>query len=169
MESVSKITIFGLKMMMKSGLEKIFLKFLHAGDYFPLLHKSAQNHKFSNKNNHLPAWRDFKIIFSRPLFTTISRPKNGIFGYRFRFEGKSNVWFSQIWCAKESWWFVKCQDLATITNFPPCSRNWVARDMNYPIPFWLLVEPNTPVNFVSYSYGVIRSNNPCCSYEKLLD
>ena len=39
-------------MMAKSGLEKIFLKFLHAGDYFPLLHKSAQNHKFSNKNNY---------------------------------------------------------------------------------------------------------------------
>ena len=35
MESVSKDTIFGLKMMVKSGLEKIFLKFLHAGDYFP--------------------------------------------------------------------------------------------------------------------------------------
>ena len=34
MESVYKITIFGLKMMVKSGLEKIFLKFLHAGDYF---------------------------------------------------------------------------------------------------------------------------------------
>ena len=30
MESVSKNTIFGLKMMVKSGLEKIFLKFLHA-------------------------------------------------------------------------------------------------------------------------------------------
>ena len=29
MESVPKITIFGLKMMMKSGLEKILLKFLH--------------------------------------------------------------------------------------------------------------------------------------------
>jgi len=62
-------------MMVKSGLEKIFLKFLHAGDYFPLLHKSAQNHKFSNKNNYLPAWRDFKINFSRPLFTIIFRPK----------------------------------------------------------------------------------------------
>ena len=34
MESVSKNTIFELKMMVKSGLEKIFLKFLHAGDYF---------------------------------------------------------------------------------------------------------------------------------------
>ena len=28
MESVTKNTIFGLKMMVKSGLEKIFLKFL---------------------------------------------------------------------------------------------------------------------------------------------
>ena len=71
MKSVSKNTIFGLKMTVKSGLEKIFLKFLHAGDYFPLLHKSAQNHKFSNKNNHLSAWRDFKTNFSRPLFTVI--------------------------------------------------------------------------------------------------
>ena len=70
-----KINIFGLKMIVKSGLEKIFLKFLHAEDYFPLLHKSAQNHKFSNKNNYLPSWRDFKIIFSRPLFTIIFRPK----------------------------------------------------------------------------------------------
>ena len=41
MESVSKSTIFGVKMMMKSGLEEIFLKFLNAGDYFPLLHKSV--------------------------------------------------------------------------------------------------------------------------------
>ena len=75
MESVSKTTIFGLRMMVKSGLEKIFFKFLHVGDYFPLLHKSAQNHKFSNKHNYLSAWRDFKINFSRPLFTIIFRPK----------------------------------------------------------------------------------------------
>ena len=76
MESVSKNTIFGLKIMVKSGLENLFLKFLQLTvDYFPLLHKSAQNHKFSNKNNHLPAWRDFKIFFSRPLFTIIFRPK----------------------------------------------------------------------------------------------
>ena len=75
MESVSKNTIFGLKMMVKSGLEKIFLKFFHAGQYFHLLQRSAQNHKFSNKMNYLPTWRDFKIFFSRPLFTIIFRPK----------------------------------------------------------------------------------------------
>ena len=34
MEYVSKINIFGLKMMVKSGLEKIFLKFLHAQGLF---------------------------------------------------------------------------------------------------------------------------------------
>ena len=71
MESVPKNTIFGQKMMVKSGLEKL----LHARDYFPLLHKSAQNHKFSNENNYLPAWRDFKINISTPLFTVIFRPK----------------------------------------------------------------------------------------------
>ena len=42
MESESKHTIIDLKMMMKSepksDLEKIVLKFFHAGDYFLLLH-----------------------------------------------------------------------------------------------------------------------------------
>ena len=50
MESVSQNTTFGLKIMVKSGLEKIFLKSLHAEDYSPFLHKSSQNHKFSNEN-----------------------------------------------------------------------------------------------------------------------
>ena len=42
MESVSKNTIFDIKMMVKSGLEKIILKSQNAGNYFSLLHKSAQ-------------------------------------------------------------------------------------------------------------------------------
>ena len=58
-------------MMVKSGLEKILLKFLHVRDNFPLLKNSAQNPKFSNKNEYLPAWRDFKINYSRPLFIII--------------------------------------------------------------------------------------------------
>ena len=37
MESVTKYTIFGLKMMVKSGLEKIILKSLHAGRWLFLL------------------------------------------------------------------------------------------------------------------------------------
>ena len=42
MEYVNKVNIFGLKMMVKSGLEKIFLKILHAKAIFrliDLLHK----------------------------------------------------------------------------------------------------------------------------------
>ena len=62
-------------MIAKSGLEKILLKFLQGGDYFSLIHKSVQNHKFIDKNNHLSAWRDFKTKFSKPLFTIIFRPK----------------------------------------------------------------------------------------------
>ena len=50
MESVSKNTIFGLKMMVKSGLEKIFLKFLHAGDYFPM--EGFRNNFFSTTFHH---------------------------------------------------------------------------------------------------------------------
>ena len=44
MEYVSRIMIFGLKMIVKSGLEKIILKFLYAQNYFnelSTLHKST--------------------------------------------------------------------------------------------------------------------------------
>jgi hypothetical protein len=34
-----------------------------------------QKYKFSNKNDMVCAWRNFKNIFSRPLFTIIFRPK----------------------------------------------------------------------------------------------
>ena len=62
-------------MIVKSGLEFIFLKFLHVGDYFSLVQKNVQSQKFSNKDNHLPTWRDFKVNFNRPLFTIIFRLK----------------------------------------------------------------------------------------------
>ena len=42
---------------------------------FPYFIKVPQITKFSNKNNCLPAWKDFKINFSRPLFTIIFRQK----------------------------------------------------------------------------------------------
>ena len=93
MESVFKNATFGLKMTVKSGLEKFILKSLHPGNYEALI-KVHQNHKFSNKNNHLPAWRDFKINVFRPLFTNmIFRPKRvfSILGCRFHFEGKNAV------------------------------------------------------------------------------
>ena len=54
-------------MVVKNGLEK--------EPIFHYFKKSAPNPKFSNKNNNLSAWRDFKISFSRPLFTMIFRPK----------------------------------------------------------------------------------------------
>ena len=37
MEYVSKINVLGLNMMVKSGVEKIFLKFLHAQAIFRLI------------------------------------------------------------------------------------------------------------------------------------
>ena len=40
MKSVSKDTILGLKMMVKSGLQEYFW---NSSMYFPLLHKSSQN------------------------------------------------------------------------------------------------------------------------------
>ena len=76
--------------MVKSDLEKIFLKFIHVGDYFLLLHKSAQNHKFSNKNNYILAWRDFKINFL-DHFSPSFLGQKCTFGYRFHFEGKNDV------------------------------------------------------------------------------
>ena len=62
-------TVFGLKMTVKSGLEKMFLKLLPAGNYFHLRYERedfCQNYKFINKNHLVPA---FKNIFSTPLFT----------------------------------------------------------------------------------------------------
>jgi hypothetical protein len=50
MEYGPENNIFILKMMIKSGLEKNILKFLH---------KKAQSYKFSNKNGLFCAWRDF--------------------------------------------------------------------------------------------------------------
>ena len=43
---VSKNTIFGLKMMVKSCLEKIFLKSLHAGNYSPYAFPHFNNDVF---------------------------------------------------------------------------------------------------------------------------
>ena len=67
-------------MMVKSGLKNIF-EIPPFGSLFSLnivyigIHKSAPNPILSNKNNHLPTWTDFKINFSRPLFTIIFRAK----------------------------------------------------------------------------------------------
>ena len=78
LESAPEITIFGQKMMVKSGLEFFPHNFLHALNHFPFFHKKnifAQNYKFSNKNHHLPKFRNFNKKDSRPLFAIIFRPK----------------------------------------------------------------------------------------------
>jgi hypothetical protein len=58
MKYVSKINIFGQKMMVKSGQEKLFWNSSMRKSIF-LIHKYAQNCKFSNKNDLLSALRDF--------------------------------------------------------------------------------------------------------------
>ena len=58
---------------MKSGLGKIFLKFLHALTISFLLLNFDQKYKFSNKNNMVSEWKNFKNIFPRPLFIIIFR------------------------------------------------------------------------------------------------
>ena len=67
--------ISGPKMMMKSGLGKIFLKFLHALTMLFLLLNLYFWSKFNNKNDMVSAWRNFKNIFPRPLFIIIFRPE----------------------------------------------------------------------------------------------
>ena len=59
------------------GLEKLFWNpSMQETIYFIKGKKIyGQSHKFSNKENHLPAWRNFKICFSRPLITIILRQK----------------------------------------------------------------------------------------------
>ena len=75
MEYGRNFSISGLKMMMKSGLGIIFLKFLHALTMSFLLLNFDQKYKFSNKNNMVSAWRNFKNIFPIPLFIIIFRPE----------------------------------------------------------------------------------------------
>ena len=57
---------------------------------FSLTSENSKNHK-SNKNNHLHAWREFKINLSRPLFTMIFRPKIVFLDTDFHFQGKNDA------------------------------------------------------------------------------
>ena len=62
MEYVSKINIFDLKIMAKSGQKKYF-EIPPCARLFFLPHKNAQNYKFSNKKDLLWAWRYFNKTF----------------------------------------------------------------------------------------------------------
>ena len=83
MEYLFKINIFGLKMLVKSGLEFFFLKFLHAQNYFPDFIKGknfAQNCKFSNKNDIFCARRDVNENFCAVCTNNI---KNETLSHKF--------------------------------------------------------------------------------------
>ena len=56
-------TIFDLKIMVKSGLEKFILKYLHAGRWLFLLLNLWFWALLWNKRKYSPAWRNFKIFF----------------------------------------------------------------------------------------------------------
>ena len=64
---------FWLKMMMKSGLKKIVLKF-HGGLQRYLLTFLGRFFCTGQQQLWRPSW-NFKIIFSRPLFIIIFKPK----------------------------------------------------------------------------------------------
>ena len=63
MEYGWNFSISGLKMMMKSGLGKIFLKFLHVLKMLSLLLNLYFWSKFSNKNDMVSAWRPEMLKF----------------------------------------------------------------------------------------------------------
>ena len=64
MEYGWNFSISSLKMMVKSGLEKIFLEFLHALTLSFLLLNFDQKYKFSNKNNMVSEMKEFQKYFS---------------------------------------------------------------------------------------------------------
>ena len=71
MEYGWNFSISGLKTLMKSGLGKIFVKFLHVLTILFLYFWS----KFSNKNDTVSVWGNFKNIFPRPLFIITFNPE----------------------------------------------------------------------------------------------
>ena len=70
-------------MMVKSGQEKIFLKFQNPfyfySFYFIERRTLLQSYQFSNKNDHLSAWRDFK----KKIFVVYVDMANEILSQKF--------------------------------------------------------------------------------------
>ena len=60
-----------------------------------------QKYKFSNKNDMVCAWRNFKNISSRPLFTIIFRPKILFFVTYSILTGQTKVEFVKYWVLRE--------------------------------------------------------------------
>ena len=98
LESGSKITIFGLKMVVKTGLEKFILKSLHAGRWLFLLLKLRFCAKLNVKwirRKWLPHGEISKKKFYTP-FHYHFQTKNYHFRYIFHFEGKNDAWISHV-------------------------------------------------------------------------
>ena len=79
-------------------VKKKFLKFLYAGAIFYqfiLLGSFEKNHKFSNKNDQLPAWRKIRNI-SFTICTWPNWPVGAKILTGFQIEGKTDVWISQV-------------------------------------------------------------------------
>ena len=63
--------------------------------YFIERKSFTENHKFSNKNNYLPAWRKIEnILFA--ICTWPNSPVRAKILSRFQFKGKNDVWISQV-------------------------------------------------------------------------
>ena len=83
-------------------VSSIFLKFLHALTMSFLLLNFDQKYKFSNKNNVVSTWRNFKNIFPRPLFIIIFRPEMLKFHPYSILTGdtRAQSWICHILCVK---------------------------------------------------------------------
>ena len=141
MEYGWSFSISGLKMMMKSGLGKIFLKFLHALLTMSfLLLNFDQKYKFSN--NMASAWRIFKNVFPRPLFIIIFRSEMLKFHPYSILTGDTRVEFV-IYC------------VLSFSNFKICSTIWSTNCSTNCSTYW-----STPAG--GYLFYHVWESSECC-------
>ena len=115
MEYGWNFSISGLKMMVKSGLGKIFLKFLHALTMsFLLLNlyfwsKFPPFYEINLLNRKWQAHEGISKIFFLDHFSPSFLGQKLYFWIQIPFEGKNDVWISQVRRVNEifSWWFIR--------------------------------------------------------------
>ena len=126
MEYGWNFSISGLEIMMKSGLGKIFLKFLHAITMLSLLLNFWS--KFSNKNNMVSAWRNFKNVFPRHFLA-----RNAKISTIFYFNRRHQSWICHILCVK---WFGQFWQISRISCYVlGANVTWGIGGTNYPHKF----------------------------------
>jgi hypothetical protein len=97
MKSVSKNTFLGQKMILKSGLEKVILKSLHAGRLLSFYWICDFGHFYEVRKKYvLSRTEEFQKYFFYTIFHHRFLAKNFIHRYRFHFEGENDVWISQL-------------------------------------------------------------------------